>query len=1327
MFKFYSNLPIKVLHFTLILYVLTTQPRLIAQTCRLPFNIKIEKVGLNEVDISWIDPNIQPIGWEIELIEKGVVRTGQPNYPIFTQSRIQIIDLRPATSYTLYIRTVCSENTTSQWNVAIPFTTNIPIPSPCQINIPLKDNGVETLILETQKEGILGVDIFLQSVSLNIDHTWPADLKIELESPQGQRVVLSQHNGIGNINFGDSTDKTCSKNTTFDFNACTSIKESKPPFIGVFKPDGSIDAWKIDTLSQGKWKLIITDRAVQDVGILKYINLEFGRNLCQLPKEFYVDQVDQTSVKLAWGALNNCLSVKLNVFENDILITSFFVPCNIKEYVITQLKPNTEYTFSLQNVCNLDSESVPTCQISTKTTCAPVSEIENFDEKSLCEPSCSFPCKITESIWYNDTNDGDQDWAVHKGETDTDFTGPSSDVTTLGNYVYIESNPLLCEQNTPVVLQSACMDIFSNLSECDMTYYFHMYGNNIQDLKLEISKDGGDNWEILSTHFGNQGNQWRQQTVSLQPYTNQKGIFRFVGTTSNGTQGDIALDEITFYGSKKATSLNTYYRDHDSDGFGLDNEFIKICSEVPPLGYAANKGDCDDNNPNIHPGSPEVLCNGIDENCNGMQDDQPVDNPINVSPVIEHVSCKGLSNGAIELLISGGQNPYHVLWNDQREGAKIANLTEGIYQATITDNLGCIFKTAIIEVQATITLNIALLAISPASCLGKQDGAIEISHNDLFPPYTYKWSDGSTLKNLINQGVGNYSVTITDAHGCTNQSPNYVIPALPSTVTAIQFLRQPRCHNTMDGSIELTTSRGKSPYTYLWNNGHTTSKIDGLSAGTYRCTITDSANCKEEKEVLLSSPPELINTVLSTEDIKCHGENNGIIKTKTTGGTPPYTFLWNNFSFNSDDLINISAGIYTLTITDANVCKTTSIPIEIKSPEPIIAEVVEVIPSNCIGGKDGSILINVEGGVGDYSFIWSDNVAHSNFAQHLSSGFYNVVGYDANFCKFGVPVIHVPFFNIPLDIVLTLLKSNKCSDEKQGAISSQVNGGVAPFDYNWSNGVQYFSTNELDTLQHLGSSRYNVTITDFRGCVGISNEIDIQDIQPLSYKLLDIQDNICPSDTGGIINLQINGGTAPYTLIWNEGLYIGDSIRNLPVGTYHGFIYDNNNCRLPIQPIQLNALSNITATATIVNEMDKDGSICIVPQKGIPPYQLQWSNGSIDNCVTNLSSGVYQVTVTDALQCSYIGDYIIDKLNSVHTDISEKIILYPNPTIDLLTIESSSEIKSIHVYTLSNTTNMFFNVNQKTVSLNIGHLPSGIYFVKCSFDNGSHHLKFIKI
>jgi hypothetical protein len=217
--------------------------------------------------------------------------------------------------------------------------------------------------------------------------------------------------------------------------------------------------------------------------------------------------------------------------------------------------------------------------------------------------------------------------------------------------------------------------------------------------------------------------------------------------------------------------------------------------------------------------------------------------------------------------------------------------------------------------------------LTPSVSCGGTQGSVQLTVTGGTPPYTYLWSNGATTQNISNLVPGTYSVTITDAILCTKASS--VVTVTNSTpATIVPTITNLDCYGDSDGSISIAVTSGKSPYTYLWSNGNTTTTISNLVAGNYTVTVTDADGCPHTLTASVTQPAAVSSSAVRVHDTDPDPVlGTGTITLTPSGGTGPYTYSWsgpNSFTSTSKDISALDYGEYTVTITDSKGCTGTS-------------------------------------------------------------------------------------------------------------------------------------------------------------------------------------------------------------------------------------------------------------------------------------------------------------------------------------------------------------------------------------------------------------------
>ena len=232
---------------------------------------------------------------------------------------------------------------------------------------------------------------------------------------------------------------------------------------------------------------------------------------------------------------------------------------------------------------------------------------------------------------------------------------------------------------------------------------------------------------------------------------------------------------------------------------------------------------------------------------------------LSLSAVVSDELCFGDGQGAIDLSVTGGTGPYVYSWNNGSSTQDIVGLESGDYQVTVTDKNGCMVS-AVYTVGSPDQLAISA-SVSPISCRGEGDGAVDVTVSGGVAPYTYAWNHGATTEDISGLAPGTYQLTITDANGCTSSASWQLTEPLPLTIN--QVTSHVSCFGANDGGVSLSVSGGTLPYSYSWNNGATTRDISNLAGGTYEVTVTDARGCEQQLQVVVQAPSaELSATAL---------------------------------------------------------------------------------------------------------------------------------------------------------------------------------------------------------------------------------------------------------------------------------------------------------------------------------------------------------------------------------------------------------------------------------------------------------------------------------
>ncbi len=590
--------------------------------------------------------------------------------------------------------------------------------------------------------------------------------------------------------------------------------------------------------------------------------------------------------------------------------------------------------------------------------------------------------------------------------------------------------------------------------------------------------------------------------------------------------------------------------------------------------------------------------------------------------VVTNVSCNGASNGAINLTPTGGTAPYTFNWGGGITTEDRTGLSAGTYTVTITDANGCT-GTVNVTVTQPATVVSGTTVVTNVACNGSSNGSINLTPTGGTAPYTFNWGGGITTEDRTGLAAGTYTVTITDANGCTG-TVNATVTQ-PTALSATISQTNISCNGGSNGSASITVSGGTAPYTYSWSpTGGTAATATGLSAGIYTVTVTDANSCTTTRTVTITQPTALSATISQT-NVSCNGGSNGSASITVSGGTAPYTYSWSPTGGTGATATGLSAGTYTVTVTDANSCTTTR-TVTITHPATAVSGTTVVTNVACNGASNGSINLTPTGGTAPYTFNWDGGITTED-RTGLSAGTYTVTITDANGCTGTVnATLTQPATAVQEQTVVTNVA---CNGSSNGSINLTPTGGTAPYTFNWGGGI----TTEDRT--GLSAGTYTVTITDANGCTGTVNATVTQPATSVSGTTV-VTNVSCNGSSNGAINLTATGGTAPYTFNWGGGITTEDRT-GLSAGTYTVTITDANGCTGTVNATvtQPTALSATISQTNVSCNGGSNGSASITVSGGTAPYTYSWSpTGGTGATATGLSAGTYTVTVTDANSCS---------------------------------------------------------------------------------------------
>lgn len=363
------------------------------------------------------------------------------------------------------------------------------------------------------------------------------------------------------------------------------------------------------------------------------------------------------------------------------------------------------------------------------------------------------------------------------------------------------------------------------------------------------------------------------------------------------------------------------------------------------------------------------------------------------------IHCNGDADGALDVSITGGVSPYTFSWNTNpvQNTSTATGLAAGTYTVTFTDNNGCSgTNTGTVVEPAPLS---TLVTQHFVYCYNGTIGSLaKVSVSGGTGNYSYLWNTGQTADSIANIPAGNYSVTITDQNGCAMVQPFTILQ--PDSIHAVDNSTDLHCYNDHSGMAAVTVTGGSPPYTYYWPNdtSNHSASFTGLVAGNYQVYISDFYGCYKIKTLVVQQPAQLISQAFTDSSV-CRQDSLNLGGLPTAiGGTQPYTYSWSPSRYLDNTVspnpfcIPDSSTIYTLSISDANNCITTS---------TVDITVFQHSPLYITEGND--TMLWTIGGFDSYQWYLDgspiQNATHSYFATH-ANGNYTIEVVDTNGCRF---------------------------------------------------------------------------------------------------------------------------------------------------------------------------------------------------------------------------------------------------------------------------------------------------------------------------------------
>lgn len=601
-----------------------------------------------------------------------------------------------------------------------------------------------------------------------------------------------------------------------------------------------------------------------------------------------------------------------------------------------------------------------------------------------------------------------------------------------------------------------------------------------------------------------------------------------------------------------------------------------------------------------------------------------------------NVDCFGGSNGSVSIVVAGGNSPFIYSIDGVIFGASstFSSLSAGPQTITIFDNNNC-SDTVQVLITEPQELLLAIQEQQNVDCNGQSTGQVELGQSGGSGPYTYS-IDGSVFQsNPIFAGLaaGTYQFVVQDANACTDTLQVSISEPSPLLI-ALDSVLNVDCFGMSTGEIMVSAAGGSGSYLFSVDSNPfvASGTFTGLAAGNHLLTVQDDSMCTASLTAFISEPPMLDVQLLSQEDVGCFGGNDGSFEVIGSGGTGPYTFALDGGLFGTETSFDsLSAGTYVVSIQDSLNCLST-LTVVINEPDSILGSVDLRTDVSCFGATDGSMQVSASGGNIPYEFSLEGGAFQSSGVfSGLAAGLYQITIQDDSGCTQILPV--EIFQPDSLFGQLSNLVDVDCNGNDNGRIEMEGRGGTAPFSFS-IDGTNFQPTGVFDQLS---TGTYTIDILDANGCRAQTQNIFIVEPTPITL-VSSSTDVLCFGDETGTATVQIEGGTQPYAVVWNDPLaQTNQTATGLGAGSYLVRIIDDNACS-STDTVSISQPPELILSLLEVEDAHcelANGSAVVDISGGVGETSILWTSSPVQSgfVLDQVEGGMYYAIGRDANGC----------------------------------------------------------------------------------------------
>jgi gliding motility-associated-like protein len=479
--------------------------------------------------------------------------------------------------------------------------------------------------------------------------------------------------------------------------------------------------------------------------------------------------------------------------------------------------------------------------------------------------------------------------------------------------------------------------------------------------------------------------------------------------------------------------------------------------------------------------------------------------PLILNPVTKKdATCGSGNDGFAKISVRIGRNdfealspPYRITWsNGLKDVWEADNLAPGTYTVIVADKYNCDVSLSFDIKAAAEGINVSASSQDP-NCQTPNSGKILLTVTGGQPPYTYTWSNGANSKDLSNIAAGTYQVTVKDNKGCSFQA--FYTLRSPASFDLESKIIAPTCKDSNTGEIEILPTGGKAPFSFLWSNGKTSSRVTDLSEGNYSVKVTDALGCMVEKQFSLTNQSSLTLEVLENRPVSCSGQADGGVSLKITKQKGTFKLSWSDGAKDLLQRKDLKAGTYTVTATDESGCSA-SLTVTVVETTKILARIETALDIDCSNGKaTGVAWVSIQGGKEPYTIKWASSSSNTREINFTTSEVLKVTITDALGCT-AVTESKVDFPNQTpqgsrLDFQyrkLIFTSEPEVMIEEEILFESEIAPEFIAWEWEFGDGKKSFDKDPIHIFSKSGEFEVKLTGYDIFGCSSVeTNKIQV--------------------------------------------------------------------------------------------------------------------------------------------------------------------------------------------------------------------------------------------